>query len=77
MITQWRAEAALVARPFFEVEVRRLPPGGYGFLRTLSEGQTVAMAQQVAIAAAPGFQLAANLRLLADAKAIVGIRGAA
>jgi hypothetical protein len=77
MITQWRAEAALVARPFFEVEVRRLPPGGYGFLRALSEGQTVAVAQQAAIAAVPGFRLAANLRLLAEAKAIVGIREAA
>ena len=44
MIDRWSAEAALVARPFLEVEVRRLPPGGYAFLRALSEGQTVATA---------------------------------
>ena len=28
MIDRWRAEAALVARPLLEVEVRRLLPGG-------------------------------------------------
>lgn len=77
MIERWSAEAALVARPFFEVEVRRLLPGGYDFLRALSEGQTVAMARQVAIAASPGFQLVANIELLVDAKAIVAFREAA
>jgi hypothetical protein len=77
MIRRWTAEAALVARPFFEVEVRRLPPGGYGFLRALSEGQTIAMAQQSAIVASSGFRLAANLELLMEAKVIVGIRDAA
>jgi hypothetical protein len=77
MIERWSAEAALVARPFFEIEVRRLQPGGYDFLRALSEGQTVAMARQIAMAASPGFQIAANVELLMDAKAIVGIREAA
>jgi hypothetical protein len=33
MIDRWSAEAALVARPFLEVEVHRLPPGGYAFIR--------------------------------------------
>jgi len=42
MIERWGAEAALVARPFLEVEVRRLPSGGYAFLHAVSKGQTVA-----------------------------------
>jgi hypothetical protein len=29
MIERWDAEAAVVARPFLKVEVRRLPSGGY------------------------------------------------
>jgi hypothetical protein len=32
MIERWVAEAAIVARPFVEVEVRRLPFGGYAFV---------------------------------------------
>src|SRR6516165_10933445 len=48
LIERWVAEAAMVARPFLEVEVRRLPPGGYAFLRALSEGKTVATAVGVA-----------------------------
>jgi len=73
MIDRWRAEAALVARPFLKVEVRRLPPGGYTFLRALSEGQTVAMAVRAATAATCKFEMASNLSLLIDANVIVGI----
>ncbi len=76
MIDRWRAEAALVARPFLKVEVRRLPPGGYTFLRALSEGQTVAMAVWFATAATSKFEVASNLSLLIDANVIVGIHEA-
>lgn len=38
-IERWVADAAVVARPVLEVEVRRVPPGGYAFLRALSEGK--------------------------------------
>jgi len=41
-LRQWRAEAALVARPRLDVEVRRLPPGGFEFLTDLSRGSTMA-----------------------------------
>jgi hypothetical protein len=51
MIGRWRAEAALVARPFLEVEVRRLPPGGHAFIAALSEGQTMAAAVEAGKAA--------------------------
>ncbi len=75
MIDRWRAEAAL-ARPFLKVQVRRLPPGGYTFLRALSEGQTVAMAVQAATAATSKFEVASNLSLLIGANVIVGIHEA-
>ena len=57
MIDRWGCEAALVAWPFFEVEVRRPPPGGYAFLRALSGGQNVATATAIAMDAAPKFEV--------------------
>jgi len=77
MIDRWRAEAALVARPFHAVEVRRLPPGGFAFLRALSDGHTAAAAVAIATQAAPMFDAACNLALLADANVVVGIQEAA
>ena len=71
MIDRWRAEAALVARPFLEVEVRRLLPGGYTFLRAISKGQTVGTAVRAATAATSKFEVPSNLALLANV--IVGI----
>jgi hypothetical protein len=73
MINRWSAEAAMVARPFREVEVRRPSPGGCAFIRALSEGQTVAMAARAATAVTSDFEVAANLALLTDANVIVGI----
>jgi hypothetical protein len=66
-----------VTRPFLEVEVRRLPPGGYAFLRALSEGQTVATAVGFATEATPKFEAASNLALLENANVVVGIQEAA
>jgi hypothetical protein len=76
MIERWVAEAAIVARPFLEVEVRRLPPGDYAFLRALSEGKTVATAAEIATEVAPKFDAVSSLRLIEDAKVVVGIQGA-
>jgi hypothetical protein len=77
MIERWNAEAAMVARPFFEVEVRRLPSGGYAFLRALSEGQTMATAARAASEATPKFEVASNLVFLKDANVVIGILEAA
>jgi hypothetical protein len=77
MIDRWSAEAALVARPLLAVEVHRLPPGGYAFLRALSEGQTVATAARAATAAASKFDVASNLAHLIDANVTIGIHEAA
>ena len=72
MIERWVAEAAIVARPFLEVEVRRLPSGGYAFLRALSEGKTVATAVEIAIEVTPQFDTVSSLRLIDEARIIVG-----
>lgn len=74
MIERWRAESALVARPFVEVEVRRLPPGGHAFVGALAEGQTMAAAADVGKGATPGFDVASNLMMLIEADIIVGFR---
>lgn len=74
MIERWVAEAAIVARPFLKVEVRRLPSGGY--LGALSEGKTVATTAEIATEAAPKFDVVCSLRLIEDAKVVVGIQGA-
>jgi hypothetical protein len=75
MIERWTAEAAILARPFLEVEVRRLLLGGYAFLRALSEGKTVATAVGIATEVAPKFDVVSSLRLIDDAKVVVGISG--
>lgn len=73
----WRAESALVARPFFDVEVRRLPPGGYAFICALSEGKTVAGALEAAKAATPDCEAAANFAILLEANVVIGFRNCA
>ena len=54
-------EEALVARPFAEVEVRRLPPGGRAFIGALWQGKTIAAAIKAGVAAAPVFDSDGNL----------------
>lgn len=73
MIDRWGAEAALVSRPFREVDVRRLPPGGYAFVRSLSAGQTIAIAARAASAAAPKFEAVSSLAVLAESNTVVRI----
>jgi hypothetical protein len=63
-LTTWNAEAALIARPHLDVEVRTLPPGGYAFLRELVQGSTLLTALATAAEEAPAFDPAANLAVL-------------
>jgi len=76
MVERWAAEAAIVARPFLEVEVRRLPSGGYAFLRGLSEGKTIAAAEGIATKVTPQFHVISSLRLIEEAKVVVAIQEA-
>jgi hypothetical protein len=69
-LREWKPEAALIARPEFDVEVRLLPDGGYEFLAALAAGGTIADA----IAAAQpqdGFDLASNLAVLIGSGVVV------
>ena len=75
-VSRWGPEAALVARPALEVEVRRLPPGGYCFMSGLSEGSELAAAAEAASAASADFDLVANLTVLLRANVVVALERA-
>jgi hypothetical protein len=66
-------EDALVARPEFDVEIRRLPPGACAFLSALKAGATLGDAALAACAAHPGFDLAANLAGLMEARIVAEV----
>lgn len=60
-ITNWRGEDALVCRPYLEVEVRTLPPGGAAFLLALAAGSPLGKAAEAAFADDQNFDLTGNL----------------
>ncbi len=60
-IEDCEAENALIVRPHFDVEVRRLPAGGAAFLHALAMGASLGEAATSAAAETPAFDLAANL----------------
>jgi Putative DNA-binding domain len=63
-ITDWRGEDALVSRPGFDVEIRRLPPGGKTFLQYLAAGSPLGAAAAAALDDNASFDLAASLAAL-------------
>jgi hypothetical protein len=60
-IENWRGEDALVVRPYLDVEVRALPPGGATFLLALAVGRPLDEATGAAFADDPNFDLTGNL----------------
>lgn len=60
-------EDALITRPYLEVFVRRLPPGGATFLQDLMAGRPLGEAAQAALDAAEAFDLAGNLAGMLEA----------
>lgn len=60
-VEDWRREDALVARPYLDVQVRRLPPGGAAFLLALAAGRSIGEAAQAALADDTDFDLTCNL----------------
>jgi hypothetical protein len=60
-IENWRGEDALVSRPYLEVEIRALPPGGAAFLLALTAGRRLCEAAEAALADDPDFDLTGNL----------------
>jgi len=71
ILDQWRPEAALVARPFLDVDVMSLPAGGHAFVNALLSGSPVGAAAASAAKDDPEFDLDANLTVLADANIVV------
>jgi hypothetical protein len=72
MIDRWGAEAALVAKPFVDVEIWRLPAGGHAFTSAVHEGATVAEAAEAGMVETPDFDLASNLATLIKANIVIG-----
>jgi hypothetical protein len=63
-IETWSEEDALIVRPYLDVEVRLLPPGGAAFLRALAEGRSLGEAADVALADDDAFDLTGNFAAL-------------
>jgi hypothetical protein len=68
VVRSWGGESALVARPAHEVEIRRLPAGGYEFLSALDRGASLTQAAATAAAASAGFDSLSSLRMLIEAR---------
>jgi hypothetical protein len=68
---QWRPEAALIVRPFLDVNVVSLPAGGHAFMNALLSGWTIGEAALSAGNDYPEFDLGANLTILAEANVVV------
>jgi hypothetical protein len=60
-IEAWSAEDALIVRPYLDVEIRQLPPGGAMLLRTLADGRSLGEAIDSAQADCAEFDLTGNL----------------
>jgi hypothetical protein len=72
-VPNWGPEAALVARPFLEVETRRLPPGSEMFLLALQEGATIGEAAERASAATSEFDPSDGLAVLIGAHLAIAL----
>jgi hypothetical protein len=72
VVEEWSAEAALVARPEFSVEVRVLPPGAPAFLSALAGGAPIGKAAARA-AGEDGFDLARTLTVMLEARLAVDL----
>ena len=62
-------EDALVTRPYLDVIVRHLPPGGAVFMTRLIAGDRLGQAAASAVAESPEFDLAANIAGMLDSGA--------
>lgn len=67
------AEAALISRPFLDVEVHLLTDGSYAFLSALHSGSTIAEALNTGADNAAAFDLTENLSLLISSNIVVAL----
>lgn len=66
-------EEVAVVRPSLAVDLRVLPPGGYGFISALAGGGALGEAAEAALAGDPGFDLAVHLQGLFALGGVAGI----
>lgn len=66
-------EDALIVRPYWSVDVHRLPAGGFRFMRSIADGETFLRAAAEAQLHDKRFDLVACIGLLISARAIVAI----
>jgi hypothetical protein len=63
-VESWGPEASVIARPFLEVETRRLPAGTETFLLALQRGDTIGAALEAASVATDAFNASEGLAVL-------------
>ena len=66
-------EDTAIARPWLEVEVRRLPAGGADFLGALLRGNSLGASASAALAAQADFDLTVNLAFLIGSRLVVSL----
>ena len=74
-IENWHGEAALAVRPYLDVDVRLLPPGGAVFLLALAGAKPLGEAAAAALADHPEFDLSRSLAGLICSGLVCGICG--
>jgi hypothetical protein len=72
-IENWHGEDALVVRPYLDVDVRLLPPGGAAFLLALAGAKPLGEAAAAALTDHPEFDLSRNLAGLIGSGLMRGI----
>jgi hypothetical protein len=72
MFHRWGPECALVARPFFDVQVWRLTTGGYAFIQALGQLATLSAAATAGLAVEPEFNLADAFTMLIESGIVTG-----
>jgi hypothetical protein len=65
-------ECVLFARPRFDVVMRRVSAGEYGFLQSLYHGETFELATRAALQAEPAFDAAGNFARLVQEEILTG-----
>ena len=67
---RWQPEAALIVRPHLDVQVWRLPNGGYEFFSAIEHERTIGKATAVAMANASSCDLGAVFQVMMSAGAV-------
>ena len=73
IVSPWKPESALIARPHSQVEVRALSAGAHAFLTALAEGRTIGSATAHGLANVAYFDLAECFETLVSADIAIAV----